>query len=100
MSKLTDSARDKPCIRCGKIGETCARHYNGFRSHSYGKGRGIKCNDICTAEFCNDCDQFFSEANYDIWDNGSKSVERSEEFLHWVAMTNIRRLSEGVLMVP
>lgn len=91
MTNLRDLARDKLCIRCGKEGETCLRHYNGFRAHSYGKGRGIKCHDIAAAELCNECDSLFSEANYPLWDGGSKSVERSEEFLHWCMMTNIRR---------
>lgn len=89
--KLRDSARGEECIRCGRSGETRACHYNGFRQHVYGKGRGIKCADTMTAEFCQACDDLFSEKNYGQWESGSKSVERSEEFLHWIAMTNIRR---------
>jgi len=91
MSKITESARGKPCIRCGKAGETRLAHYNGLRAHMLGKGMGIKCNDIAGAEFCRDCDDLFSEANYPVWDGGSKSIERSEEFLFWVVMTMIRR---------
>lgn len=91
MSKLTEHARHMPCIRCGKEGETRACHFNGFRQHSYGKGRGIKCNDMVTAEFCQGCDDLFSEKNYAAWTGGSKSIERSEEFQHWVIMTIIRR---------
>lgn len=90
-ANLRELARGQPCVRCDKQGETCLRHYNGFRAHSYGKGRGIKPHDIAGAELCNECDSLFSEANYPIWDGGSKSVERSEEFLHWCIMTNIRR---------
>jgi hypothetical protein len=48
-----------------------------------------------TAEFCDECDSLFSEASYHLWVGGSKSIERSEEFLHWIAMTNIRRLADG-----
>lgn len=91
MTDLRKLAREQECIRCGKEGETCLRHYNGYRSHSYGKGRGIKCSDIAAAELCNECDAEFSEANYGKWVGGSKSIERSEEFLHWCMMTNIRR---------
>lgn len=97
LKTLTDSAAGKTCIRCTRYGETRACHYCGFRAYAYGKGRGIKANDLMTAEFCQECDDLFSEANYDKWDGGSKSVERSEEFLHWVAMTNIRRLADNRL---
>lgn len=95
--KLLDAARDQACIRCGRTGETRACHYNGDRAHAYGKGRGIKCADLATAEFCQACDELFSEANYHRWPGGSKSIERSEEFLHWVTMTNIRRMRSGAL---
>ncbi len=43
------------------------------------------------AEFCFECDQLFSEEAYGLWEGGSKSIERSEEFLFWVVMTRIRR---------
>lgn len=91
MSEITESARDKPCIRCGKEGETRACHYNGYRAHAYGKGRGKKGDDAATAEFCHSCDQLLSESNYPAWPGGSKSIERSEEWLHWIMMTIIRR---------
>lgn len=97
LKRLTDKAKDMTCIRCGSHGTTRAAHYNGFRAHAYGKGRGIKCSDLMTAEFCHACDELFSEANYHQWEGGSKSVERSEEFLHWVAMTNIRRMLNGMV---
>lgn len=93
--KMLDEARDRPCIRCSRPGETRPAHYCGFRQHAYGKGRGIKADDTMTAEFCQACDDLFSEASYHLWPGGSKSVERSEEFLHWVAMTNIRRNHES-----
>lgn len=91
MTNLRNLAKGQSCIRCGKEGDVCLRHYNGFRQHSYGKGRGIKCHDIAAAELCHWCDADFSEANYHKWEGGSKSIERSEEFLHWCMMTNIRR---------
>ena len=90
MSKITQAARNQPCIRCGREGETRASHYNGFRAYSYGKGRGLKASDIATAEFCHQCDDDFSESNYGLWPGGSKNIERSEEFQHWVIMTRIR----------
>lgn len=91
MTALRKLAKDQQCIRCGNSFGVCLRHYNGFRAHRLGKGRGIKCHDMAGAEFCNECDADFSEANYHKWDGGSKSIERSEEFLFWCLMTNIRR---------
>lgn len=89
--KLSLHARDNPCIKCGAPNQFGISHYNGYRSHSYGKGRGIKANHLMTADFCHNCDAIFSEKNYADWDNGSKSIDRSEQFLHYIAMTNIRR---------
>jgi len=91
--KLTNSARDQDCIRCGKDGETRACHYNGQRQHQYGKGRGIKCSDLMTAEFCHTCDQEFSEGSQE-WLHPD---ERDAEFFHWINLTNIRRIANGVL---
>jgi len=85
-------AEHRPCIRCGKWGETRNCHYNGFRSHSFGKGRATKGHRYAMAEFCQNCDTLFSEEGYPNWPGGSKAVERSEEFLYWCIMTQIRRL--------
>lgn len=98
-SKVTQAARNVSCIRCGREGETRACHYNGFRQHLLGKGRGLKCPDILSAEFCQACDDLLSEKNYPSYEGGSKSTERSEEFFFWIAMTNIRRFELGVLEV-
>ena len=99
---MLDAARDMPCIRCGKEGETRACHYNGTWQLAYGKGRGQKCSDLMTAEFCNTCDSMFSEGTYSYWlvDHHTEySIElmRSAEFHHWIAMTNIRRIENGWL---
>ena len=96
---MREAVINRPCIRCGRPGETRRCHYNGFRAHAYGKGRGIKCSDIATAEFCQACDDLFSEKNYPLFLGGSKSIERSEEFLHWCVMTMIRR-DRDVVSVP
>ena len=93
--KLTRSAEGKVCIRCGGH-NAYACHYNGIRQHQYGKGRGIKCSDLMTAEFCYKCDQRFSEGTTEHWKDAE---ERSEEFLHWIVLTNERRINSGVLSV-
>ncbi|MBL4759622.1 MAG: hypothetical protein JKY80_02045 [Mariprofundaceae bacterium] len=96
MSNLTEASNGSSCILCGTSGAYSC-HYNGKRQHSYGKGRGIKCHDLATAEFCYECDQRFSEGSTDqIW---ATKWERSEEFLHWIMLTNIRRLENGILEV-
>ena len=93
MSKITESARGKVCIRCGAHDAYCC-HYNGKYQHLFGKGRGIKCSDIASAEFCHRCDQIFSEGNNSYFFN---EAEREMEFLKFVTLTNIRRYNAGVL---
>ncbi len=88
--KRLQAARDQPCVRCGRDGETRAAHYCGFRSYLLGKGRGVKASDEATAWLCHGCDQYFSEENYPHFDGGSKNIERSEEFLFLCLITGIR----------
>lgn len=92
MSKITKSARGSDCIRCGAP-DAYACHYNGTYQHWYGKGRGIKADDIATAEFCYMCDQKHSEG-VNIYET---KEERDAQFLHYCMLTNIRRFKEGVL---
>lgn len=89
MSKFTRSAIGKSCIRCGAP-DCYACHYNGIRQHSFGKGRGIKANDLVTAEFCYRCDQDFSEGNIKHFESAE---DRSEQFMFYILMTIIRRES-------
>jgi hypothetical protein len=97
MSKLTAASKGSTCIKCEAPG-AYACHINGPRQHSLGKGRGIKADDLMTAEFCHSCDQEFSEGsmmkrwNFNRW-------ERSEEFLFWISMTNVRRLKNGIIKI-
>lgn len=93
--KLTQSAEGKTCIKCGGPDAYCC-HYNGQRQHIYGKGRGIKVSDLMTAEFDKKCDDRFSEGTTEFWKDQD---ERSEEFLHWICLTNERRINSGVLSV-
>ena len=93
MSNLTDKSRGVSCIRCGAP-HAYSCHYNGIRQHFYGKGRSIKCSDIATAELCHKCDLIYGEGTTEPWEN---EVDRSEEFLHLIMRTNIRRHDTGVL---
>lgn len=95
MSNIRKSAKGQYCIRCGAPPDTVrACHYNGFRQHTYGKGRGIKCHDLASAELCFNCDQLFSEGKLDFFDS---KLDRSEQFLHLCMLTNIRRFENGVI---
>ena len=93
MSKITESARGKTCIRCGGH-DAYACHYNGQHQHTFGKGMGIKCHDLASAEFCHTCDQIFSEGRYE---NFLNDCEREEQWFKWIMLTNIRRYTGGVL---
>lgn len=96
MSKLTKAAKNKPCMRCGtQDGTICSRHYNGTYQHWYGKGIGVKCNDLASADLCHECDKLFSEGISTF----ETRTERDAEFLHLCMMTNIRRMEDGVLKV-
>ena len=106
MSKLTDSAKGKTCIRCGADdGTVCARHYNGVRQHAYGKGMRQKCSDIATADFCSKCDDIFTEGSTresvlkktGIRVHWSDEWGRSEDFTFYITMSNIRRYENGEL---
>lgn len=93
--KLTQEAKGMTCIRCGAP-NAYACHFNGTYQHQYGKGRGIKCSDIATAEFCHSCDHVFTEGSVIGF---ISQDDRDAQFLHWCMMTNIRRANNGVLKV-
>lgn len=98
--KVMENAREpyRPCIRCGSIGSTCGRHYNGFRQMSYGKGRSIKCHLLLVADFCSVCDADFQEGSVSK-DDLQARIEYSEEFQHWCLLSAIRRFEERVMVV-
>lgn len=94
MSKLTQASKGTSCIKCGAP-DAYSCHFNGAYQHQYGKGRGIKCHDLATAEFCHRCDQDYSEG---VNIHGGDE-ERESYFLHYIMLTNIRRFKNGVLKV-
>jgi len=90
--KYTNAANGEACVRCGaRDGTIVACHYTGFRQMSYGKGYGEKCADIATADLCSKCHVYFDAPTE------HKSIDRSEEFLHCILLTLIRRLTDGIL---
>jgi len=97
-NKVMEDARsqDNPCIRCGRTGTTCGRHYNGLRQNLYGKGRGIKANPLLVADLCDKCDADFQEGSSPKNDLEAR-IEYSEEFQHLCLMSLIRRQEKGVI---
>lgn len=92
--KLRDSARGKPCVRCGvSDGTVVLAHYTGVRQHAYGKGRGIKCHDCLGAELCRSCHLHFDAPEQ------RKSIEASEEFHHLIALTWLRWVESGLVTI-
>lgn len=89
-----DAAAGKQCVRCGaQNGTTVPAHYTGLRQHTYGKGYGEKCSDITTADLCMSCHTYFDQPQQ------RKSVEASEDFLHCIVLTVLRRLRDKVLVI-
>lgn len=89
---LMSDAAGKSCVRCGADDGTIrACHYEGLRQHTYGKGMAEKGHNLMTAYLCAACDRHFALRKR------SKSVEDSEEFLHWIAVTNIDRAERDVI---
>ena len=93
--KLTQASNGESCIRCGAP-DAYACHYNGTWQQAYGKGRGIKCSDLATADLCHTCDNVFTEGSTSGFDN---QYDRDAQFHHLVMLTNIRRIEKGVLKV-
>ena len=100
--KYLAAARGQSCTRCGvNDGTVVAAHYTGFRSHQFGKGTGTKVHDLLVADLCMECHVFFDtpcpphadEEHRWQWKN-----EMSEEFMFCVAMTQIRRCEQGILL--
>lgn len=58
--KLLAAARGESCVNCGVSDDTIvAAHYQGLRSHQYGKGKGQKPHDILVADLCHKCHHAF-----------------------------------------
>lgn len=105
--KLLDAANGKSCVNCGtRDGTVVAAHLTGYRAHQYGKGRGIKPHDICTADLCMKCHAAFDKYKASEFDasNPDESfmakIDQSEQFLHCILLTIIRRIDEGEIKLP
>lgn len=91
---LLDSSAHQSCIRCGtRDGTVVPAHYTGIRQQALGKGKSVKCHDCCTADLCRACHEYFDQPEQ------RKSIDASEEFLFLIALTTVRRMQRGVLVV-
>ncbi|MFS1525334.1 hypothetical protein ACL7TT_14685 [Microbulbifer sp. 2304DJ12-6] len=91
LPKLLRLAKGRDCIRCGNNeGSTVAAHYQGQRSHSYGKGRGIKPHDAMAAHLCYRC-----HAEADSSGLGSCPEAHSRRFLLLIITTQINLFIES-----
>lgn len=88
IQRLRDAAHGTTCVRCGGS-DAMLCHYTGKRQLAYGKGTGTKGHDAIGAHLCAVCHTYFDQYQSD------NDYERSEEFLHWVAMTIIRLFNSG-----
>lgn len=97
MSAIRQHANGQSCVRCGICdGTVVLCHYSGPWQHRFGKGRGIKGDDVGGAELCDTCHRWFDEyKSIDPYaDEATKHVqhlERSDEFLAMCVLTIIRR---------
>ena len=98
--KYLQGAKGQPCVRCGvEDGTIVGAHYTGLRVHLYGKGTGTKPHDILIADLCSSCHFFFDHPRMDLGQNDRNiwKTNVSEEFLHLVALTLMRRCEQGIL---
>ena len=91
VTDLRKQAEGKSCVRCGADDETIVLcHYFGPRRDAYGGGMGIKGSDAVAAELCSRCHLHMDTLSR----NKDNKWLLSEEFLHYCALTWIRRLEE------
>lgn len=90
MTKLTQLAKDQPCVRCESIEGVVLCHYTGVRRLSLGGGYGIKVADIAGAHMCGSCHEHMDRLSR----NKAKKWEHSEEFLYYVVLTVIRLVEQ------
>ena len=94
--KLLRYAKGASCVKCGREDSTVvAAHYFGARRHSYGGGMGIKVHDFLCAHLCAVCHR---EMDVLCRDKEGKWLH-SEEFQHYILLTQIRLFLEDKLGV-
>ena len=106
--KYLDGAKGQTCVRCNKpLAETVvAAHLTGLRAQEFGKGKGIKAQDIMTADLCDEChemmDKYLTGDNYSDThpEKYVRKLSHSEAFLTYILRTIVRRIDQGLLVMP
>ena len=98
--KILKASNGRSCINCGREDGTIVRaHYSGYRSQSYGKGKGIKCHDHISADLCDTChDTFDRYKGKKGLMSFQEKVDLSEQFLHLCVLSLARDFQEGVIV--
>lgn len=92
---LRDASEGQICVRCGKIEGVCGCHYTGARRLLYGGGMGIKVHDFLIADLCPACHRYMDTLSRDK----ERAFLHSEEFLHYIVLTQERRFVQGIIVV-
>lgn len=97
--KMRRGAEGQRCTYCGcQDGTIVGAHYQGFRSHQFGKGTGTKPHDLCIADLCFRCHTKFDMSEIStLTDPILRRIDESEQFMFCVLMTIIRRAKQGIL---
>lgn len=92
--ELLDAAKGQPCIKCGNdVGATVSAHYEGIRSHLFGKGTSQKPDDFFSCWLCDVCHDAMDGRTPELKD--LSKVEKSEEFLFLILMTKYEQYKKG-----
>lgn len=99
--KMLEGARDQSCVNCGARDETVvAAHYQGIRSHEFGKGMGKKPQDLLIADLCRKCHSAFDNYEGSSYENRQyRRIDNSEQFLTNIMRTLLRRVEQGIIEV-
>ena len=94
-------AKDQSCVSCGATdGTVIAAHYQGYRSHSFGKGRSKKPDNIFVAYLCMKChakmDNYDSSTFKDSW---MRKIDHSEQFMFLILKTLQRLYKQGHIKI-
>lgn len=98
---MLSAARGQHCINCGARDDTVvAAHYTGLRAHQYGKGTSHKPHDLLVADLCMKCHSSFDlHTQPSLFKGLEKKIDLSEQFLHLIIKTLLRRIDQGVITV-
>lgn len=92
-------AGERHCIRCFfREKKYCydnvqMAHYTGIMQHALDKAKGQKVSDILKTPFCKPCHDYF-----DI-ETERKSIEKSEEFLFYIALFISQEFEKGNIVI-